>query len=331
MSRKMAGEASAEELEELEQLLRQRPDALFTMEVISSIWQPQQQGSSDADAAFHQRWGLLQEEPPRQRRLWPRLAAAAAVLLLAGSFAWWQWGRELRKEAVVQKSEISTRNGSRSRIKLPDGTLVLLNSGSSLVYDDEMNKQKVRQVEVIGEAYFDVAKDPERPFVIRTEKLHIHVLGTTFNVRAYPEDRYAEATLIRGSIEVILPEQSNRKILLQPKQKLTVFNKAREGKPATPELFTVAALEPIPVADTMVFAETGWVENRLTFRNERFEELAQKMERWYNVKFEFEKPALKEFRLTGALAGESMEQALKAMQLIHSFHYRLTRNSVIIY
>ncbi len=332
MSRKIAGEATPEELEELEQLTRRHPEERFTMEVMGSLWPapPRDDADAEAEEAFRHQWGMLDEteaQPARQRKLWPWMTAAATVLLMLGSFSWLHWGK--KEEAPLAErehiSEVHARYGARTRITLPDGSVVMLNSGSKLVYDNDMNKRSVREVQVSGEAYFDVAKDAERPFVIETPKLRIHVLGTAFNVRAYPDERFAEATLIRGSIEVLLPGQANRKILLEPKQKLTIFNRPAGNQPQGPEVFSVSALEPLPVEDTAVYVETGWVQNRLTFRDESFEELTKRLQRWYNVKFRFEREELKDFRLTGAFAGESLEEALKAMQLIHPFRYRITR------
>ncbi len=128
------------------------------------------------------------------------------------------------KTAIArQVNEISTRPGSKSKVELPDGSVVWLNAGSTLTYDKDFGKEN-RAVTLIGEGFFDVTKNKEKPFIISTESISIKVLGTVFNVKAYKEDKQTETSLIHGSIEVTIKNRPNDKIILSPSEKLIVEN-----------------------------------------------------------------------------------------------------------
>ena len=115
------------------------------------------------------------------------------------------------------------RQGSRTHLTLPDGTMVWLNAGSRLSYGKNYNTA-TREVNLTGEAFFDVAHNTQKPFLIHTARIDVQVLGTSFNVKSYPTDRTTEATLIRGSIEVSIKDRPSEKIILRPDEKLVVAN-----------------------------------------------------------------------------------------------------------
>ena len=121
------------------------------------------------------------------------------------------------------KSEISTRYGSRTKLLLPDSTQVWLNSGSKLSYNKTYGNG-TREVTLSGEAYFDVVKNPAHPFIIHTVNIDIKVLGTAFNVKSFPGEKNTETSLIRGSIEVTFKNRPSEKIILKPNEKLITAN-----------------------------------------------------------------------------------------------------------
>ncbi len=169
-------------------------------------------------------------------------------------------------------NEISTRNGSKSHLVLPDGTLVWLNAGSRIVYDKNFGAA-LREVSLTGEAFFDVARNAEKPFLIHTARIDIKVLGTRFNVRSYPTDQTTEATLIRGSIEVSIKDRPSEKIILKPNEKLVVANDdstlhrnvaGRSGVNTGESLVNIRKPTFEPVTCDVV--ETSWVVNKLIFQ-----------------------------------------------------------------
>jgi ferric-dicitrate binding protein FerR (iron transport regulator) len=251
-----------------------------------------------------------------------------------------------RMVANGDKSEISTRYGSRTKLLLPDSTQVWLNSGSKLTYDKTYGNG-TREVSLSGEAYFDVVKNPTHPFVIHTVNIDIKVLGTAFNVKSFPNEKNTETSLIRGSIEVTFKNRPSEKIILKPNEKLITANEEpvkdsaqkeaqqEKSKPATAKeaarqdpLVMVSHLTYEPHDGTIV--ETSWMENKLIFRSETFEELAIKLERWYGISIRFTDEEIKPRRLTGVFENESLQQALEALQLITPFAYKMNKSEVMI-
>jgi len=194
-------------------------------------------------------------------------------------------------------NEIMVSPGTRTKVQLPDGTQVWVNADSKFSYPESF-KGQTREVFLDGEAYFDVVKDPKHPFIVHTSGINIRVLGTAFNVKAYKAEHTIEATLVHGLIEVTKtehPEES--KIILRPHEKL-IFDKFVKEESITKSVsgnaehaeayklpspaITIAPLSKF-IADSAI-KETSWIYNRLSFEDEKFEDLALKIERWFNVK-----------------------------------------------
>ncbi|HEX3023571.1 MAG TPA: FecR domain-containing protein, partial [Chitinophagaceae bacterium] len=237
-------------------------------------------------------------------------------------------------------SEITTKNGSKSYLVLADGTKVWLNAGSKLSYDNDKYGDKLREVSLVGEAFFDVTKNPEKPFIIHTANMDIKVLGTAFNVRCYPNERKTETSLIRGRIEVTLKNRPSEKIYLKPNEKLTLLNdnivtpaiinsKSARNLVEVPEaMVTIGHLTHLNIDSTIV--ETSWVENKLEFRSEAFEDVASKMEKWYGVNINIADEDLKKEHLTGSFETETVEQALLALQYTTKFRFTINKNAITI-
>jgi transmembrane sensor len=368
LSRKLSGEATTAELNELNDLLSVYPDAELPVEVINEYWEiPVEADEEFIEATFHLHTLRLKElghdlevnkqevtgsfnledesftsTGRRKRVLWGSSILAATLLVF---FLIFSRGTDVAPGATkIAESEVRTKNGSRSQITLPDGTQVWLNSDSKLVYDNDNFANGVREVSLTGEAYFDVVKNPARPFIIHTEKINIKVLGTAFNVKAYPEDKQTETSLIRGSIEVTIKNRPNDKIILSPNEKLIVENndvvdRKTKAIPVAGRTELIADTVPPQVsvnkliynpADNSI-VETAWVNNRLVFRDESFEEVALKMERWYNTEIEIQGEELKQLRLNGIFMNETVSQALDALKISFSFKYRQEGQKFIIY
>ena len=226
---------------------------------------------------------------------------------------------------------------------MPDGTKVWVNAGSKLTYDNNYGN-KLREVSLFGEAFFDVVKNSEKPFVIHTLKMDIKVLGTAFNVRCYPNEKKTETSLIRGRIEVTLKDRPNEKIYLSPNEKLTLMDDALVSSDNSTKtnnnkkddrfaqllqpIVAIGHVTTMPVNNTII--ETSWVENKLEFRSETFEEVASKMERWYAVNIFIEGDALKHEHLTGSFETETVEQALTALQYTTKFKFNINKNNITI-
>jgi len=369
IARKLSGEATAEELQELEVLLRQNPDAGYSKEIFHDLWRAQPY--HDRQYAENRYKELVQQmknmgidegrftlddhyindngvEPTRKGRRKNWLMALCAVAMIAVGLAslYYLSGTAANNSELAElnsKNQITTKNGSKTSLVLPDGTKVWLNSGSQLDYDKTYGN-KLREVSLTGEAYFDVVKNPAKPFVIHTKKMDIKVLGTAFNVKCYPGEKTTETSLVRGSIEVTLKDRQE-KIMLKPNEKLVINNDdivarvhgdtragKQENRPAEKiekPIITLSHLTFLPVDSTVI--ETAWVQNRLVFSSETFEDVALKMERWYNVKIEFADESLKEATLTGNFEKETVVEAFNAMQLTTRFLYTVKYDRITVY
>ncbi len=282
-------------------------------------------------------------EPARIRLIRNLIYLSAASVILAflvGNFTGF-FDRSEKQVAVYRVfHEVNVPLGSKSQLTLPDGTKIWLNAGSSLRYPVNFINGP-REVYLEGEAYFDVTRDKSNPFYVKTTEISIRVLGTTFNVKSYREDKTIEATLVSGSIEIETfreKDGSKETIKLAPNQRITlskddrrwsVLENLSESHPGL--------LKPLPVKSILIEkkinpeSEIAWKDKRLVFSNERFDNIIVKMERWYDVKINLADEQLKEYRYTGTFQDETIEQALEALRLATSFKYTINKNEIKIY
>ena len=357
IAKKLAGEASVHELEELENTLRQHPELHYSLQTISDLWFHSLPVTEDASQAFERHLdrmkaqGIEMEPADNQevvefeeatgRFKWLKWMAMTLVVFVAGWYFFMKEtnpGSSKSAPTLALNSEVSTKNGSRSKIMLPDGTQVWLNAGSKLTYGKEFGNS-LREVTLTGEAYFDVVKDSSRPFLIHARNVDIRVLGTAFNVKSYPGDKTTETSLIRGSVEVSIKNRPKEKIILKPNEKLVVNSELDSivAKPSQPKVARTIRNAPQVVLDQVnyhekeqVIVETSWVENILIFDAETFAELAPKLERWYGVKIIFTAQDIQNIRLTGSFKGESLQTALKGLKITANFNYTIKNDTVII-
>lgn len=279
-----------------------------------------------------------------------KLAIAASFILMVVAGVWWMNAKD--NVSDQNKNIVSTKNGSKSRIQLPDGTVVWLNAGSKILYNAAYNKTS-REIQLTGEAFFEVVHDASRPFIIHTRVMNIKVLGTIFNVKAYPNDKVTETSLIKGSIEVSFPGRNTKNIILKPNEKITVVNDGKnlnakvnsandfidgndEFSPAdtegdAPEV-TVSNLT-YQTADSAI-AETAWaLKSELIFRSRSFKDLSKDMERWFNVTIQFADKNISEVKFTGLFSTETITEALAELQLSYHFKYKMDKynNLITIY
>lgn len=240
---------------------------------------------------------------------------------------------------IPQLSEVITREGSRTNVYLPDGTRVWLNAASKITYARDFGGERTasREVTLSGEAFFDVTHNSAKPFVIHTTRIDIKVLGTSFNVKSYPKEKTTEAVLVKGSIEVEIHNKANKKVILKPNEKLIVDNvdsitlqPHRTLRPAT-NLMEVTILKPSYEPTTGAMIETSWIDNKLIFRDETFDDLARKMQRWYGITIRFAKPELEQLQFTGSFQQETIKQALDALKLTANFNYSIQEKQIDIY
>ncbi len=340
IGKKLSGDASPGELRALADWEALHPEAAALEAFVQSL-EPREttfvQLESGAEL-LEKGWSAVSRQlapviTPRRHtvRNWAVAAGVAALMALG----WWGIARYKGPAVIAQQhqSQVSTRHGSKTKIELPDGTRVWLNAGSKLTYADDFAMGN-REVHLSGEAYFEVTGDAGHPLVVHTPAMQITVLGTCFNVKAYKEDLWAEATLLNGKIAVTLPDHAAAPVVLRPLEKLTVDQLGRfvtsSIAPAatSPKAVPVAALHN-PVPDSVV-TDTAWISNHLQFKKEPFDDVMRKLERWYNVTIIVQQEGLHNELVSGAFTTETVTQALKALQYTTSFHFTMQHDTIMI-
>lgn len=352
LARQFAGEATLKEVQELEYLLAQDPALKRAAGKMLDAWHDR--GKSDMqkalssfakiDAQIQQRGDSATSEPApvyqlsnpsifKKYRI--AIAVAASIVLLAG--AWFVFFNDnIRKPKEIALQEITTPLKSIREIKMPDGSTIWLNEGSKMEYGDEFN-DKIREVWLTGEAYFDVAKNKGKPFIIHANKVNVKVLGTAFNIKSYPGEKNVETSLIRGSVQVTVNDDPSKVYILKPNQKLVV--------PVSDDTMPDSLSVPVhsnnevkyttigKVADNAtdtIIAETSWIDRKLAFYESSFKELAVQLERRYNVSFVFKDKRKEELVFTGVFYKQTLEQALHALSISDPFNYRIQDSTVYI-
>ncbi len=350
IGKKLTGNATPEDIAELDSLMAGRIDTMYPVRELEKTWRAIK-GQSDIKSPLEvdKKWENFKSKLPaessiipirsQKRNAWLWLAASVFVIIVA---AFGLTISDNNYKTNLLTTIIEAPAGSTSQVILPDGSKVWLNAKSKLVYKKHFG-EKFREVTLIGEAFFDVVKDPQHPFIVNTASLHLRVLGTAFNVRSFANDKTSEAALVRGSIEVTLVNNPDTKITLKPSQKIIVRNVIDDVvvKPvvpiASPNSATVKEIPLITLsnihykeADPLP-EEVQWIEKKLVFTSENFDDLAMRMERYYNVTIEFEDETAKDIVLSGSFKEENINEAMKALQLTSNFKYKTANNKITIY
>lgn len=243
------------------------------------------------------------------RRSFMRIAACAAVVsTIAVSLFYWNENRLLTK---YNDMTVEVGQGQKSDISLPDGTLVHLNADSKLCYGSNFNG-KQRQVELIGEAYFDVAKDTRSPFIVKAGDIQVRALGTSFNVHAYPDDENITTYLAEGSVII---SSSTQSLNLSPGE-VAVYSLKKNRMIKKKE-------------DDRLFI--AWMNNEMVFNDEPILNIIKLLERNYNVKFEIKSDRLNSITFTGTLKNASLQSTLYALQFTSSISYKKKDDVIELY
>jgi ferric-dicitrate binding protein FerR (iron transport regulator) len=238
----------------------------------------------------------------------------AAVLVLSVIFASTyqmvvQPVSSVKKETVVFQ-EVRAAFGTQTRLELPDGTMVSLNSGSTLKFPTTFVNSKTRLVYLSGEGNFKVAKNTQQPFVVDINKLQVRVLGTTFNVDAYPGNTAITIALVEGKI--LLQQNNNNKTsdLMEMKPNQVACYRKSDNK-----------IEWKKESDLTKY--TAWTNGKIVFSNDPVNTVVQKLQNWYNVDIQVVDKKLDNYRFTGTFIDEPLEQVLSMLNLTSQMEYKI--------
>ncbi len=258
---------------------------------------------------------IQQRETPFYKRKYVRFAAMIAVTAGAA------WALVFNTIQTTKNTALSPVTVARAEpttpanrfITLPDGSSVVLHGDSHLEYDAGFKNGK-REVTLTGEAYFDVAHNPESPFIIYSGKVKTTVLGTSFNIKAWPGQKDITVSVTRGKVKV---EDEEQLIAVLTEDKQIVYNT---------ETLTAAKEETLNTADAIV-----WVQADMTFDEIPLGILAEQIGIRYGIQVTFENQGLKQCPITGRFSGtETLEEVLRILTATSNTRYTLTGQEVLI-
>lgn len=348
-TRVLTGDASVEEKEYLLKWIEEseyNKKLFFEMKDIWDVSHASTDGRFNSDTSWemfkrqidiHEAEGIKK----KNRQIFRSFLKIASIVIISISLSWLAFSLSYYRASLFAKNEIITPKGSKTQIMLPDGTKVWLNSGSNLTYYSDYNKQK-REVVLSGEAFFEVIKNPDKPFVVKTGKINIKAYGTSFNVKSYPSDLFVETTLLNGKVTIEQVATKKTLAILKPNQKSIFYkenigpnlikilklNKQENSKDSIIEINTD---ENILLTQTNTETVTAWKEQKLYFSSETFDEIATKLERWYGVNIHLQSDELLNERFTGKFThNEPLVQVLEAIKITTPISYSIKLNDVYI-
>ncbi|RIJ50607.1 DUF4974 domain-containing protein [Maribellus luteus] len=310
--RLFSGEATPGEKRQVGEWLNQNNENRKLYTDLQEIWLSGGSYSEyNQQDAMEQFFGRIRKKKARIYRINELIKYAAIVMLLISLPVFYYLGKEsLHSEDTY--TTITCALGDKSTVVLPDSSLVYLNSGSKLVFNTNFRGES-RSVWLEGEGYFSVTKNTGIPFIVKASDVTIEVLGTEFNLKAYPGEKEIVATLVEGSVNMAGKSQQ---IIMKPFQKVVYSTADSKMK-----LFSLNDITP----------ETEWKEGRLAFRNESLAELELKLERWFDVDIEFADEEVKSRRFTGILERESILETISYFGTSKYVGYRIEDNKITFY
>lgn len=284
-------------------------------------WLIEPEGEAEKDGALRRVWDSIAEEAapelghswasvkmkagikPRRFYLRPRLIRRVACILLPFAIAFAGYRIFFNEPHVTV---VVTQNSEQRYVLLPDQSEVWLNNGSRISYPDGF-KDSVRQITLSGEAYFRVAKDQAKPFIVRTEDMSIRALGTEFNVQAYPADSRSVATLSCGKVRVLVTTggEGDETFLLEPRQQV-VYNKEKRQA----------------VVDTVEEATAVWKVGQLVFSEATLPDMVNELQRRFDVTIDYrDLDASADLYTVKFTDHENITQVLEVLQDVVGFQY----------
>ena len=240
-----------------------------------------------------------------------RIAAFILLPLMLSIGVYYFTKKSTLSDLAKNQYSIETSNGERTRLVLPDGTRVIVSANTTFTYPATFGKQS-REVSLSGEAYFDVTHNTGLPFVVKSKDVSIKVLGTKFNVYAYPRENYFEASLVEGKIQAYAERNKKKIMTLLPNEKVR-YNYANETFEKT---------------TTDLQVETAWTRGDLYFQSETLLSILPKLERYYGVKFDIN-GQLPNTVLTASYHETDVNEILRNLAIHYRFSY--TKNGEIIH
>jgi ferric-dicitrate binding protein FerR (iron transport regulator) len=329
LTKYIAGEAAPEEVQSIERWLEESPDHLEMMNKLEKIWDlASEEESGGVLFNTNQDWAVLQSrieddnllaENRTQARgsifglntTWSIAVRVAAIFLLAGLFGLYTYKMfytPAPENPAVPLKEITMNPGLRGGVTLSDGTKVYLNSHSKITLPSVFSAD-TREVTLEGEAYFEVAKNPNKPFIIKTKGAIVQVLGTSFVVRSYEGDKTVQTVVEEGVVSFRPANMPINEGVILTKGKLARLNLKNN------------MMETEQVDDLDIYL--SWKDGYLKFKNTTMKEVAKQLERKYAIKVEFDCKKIADLHLTAELKSRSMKNVIQTISNSLDLHYHI--------
>lgn len=271
------------------------------------------------------------DTPKHTSKLYKYIGGVAAAVAILISIYFIRQGADMVKLPVVTEKQarllISSGKAERKTVVLEDGSIITLAKESSIEVRKQFNTDR-RELWLKGEALFDVKHDASRPFIVYTPFDQVRVLGTTFNVKAYPDDQTMETSLIKGSVQVSSTQYAGYSVTLKPNQKLTSTKATDVIADHNPKShFVVSAIKNISSKELP--AELKWVSTRLVIDNQPLSVIANKLQDWYGIEILID-DKVKDYRYSGVFENETLMKTLEALQLSYPFTFKMEQDRIII-
>jgi len=307
----LSNSATADEMKKLDEWIASNEDFHDWLEnqVDNSSAEMDAEKQADILAKIHEKIAVQSKQKFVLPGWAKTVAAVALIVLMAVSAAIYFRSNQPN---MIQYAEIGALRGQKASVTLPDGTKITLNSESTLKYSTNYN-QSDRAVELVGEAYFEVAKNKKIPFVVKAGKLEIEAKGTAFNIKAYPTDNSISTTLTEGKIEVKTPLDVLNMI---PNERMEYNN--------TDQTFRKLTL-------TDAVGSIGWLNDELSFENATLAEVVANFSRIYNIDIQFASESIKEQRFTGKINNNSLLSVLRIISFTSPIRFEQKDSVVILY
>ncbi len=235
---------------------------------------------------------------------WKVAASVAAVLALTSILS------QVLYFSDNTRVELVAEAGQRTEAVLPDGSKVWLNNCSKLVYEQRFGR--LRKVSVEGEVFFDVSKDKTSPFYVETEGMDVKVTGTQFNVRNYPDESKVEVTLTEGAVNIMTSR--GQKARMSPGETICMAKESGLLKKSSADMF----------------GTTAWRDGVLVFKNTNFDQLIIRLERWYNIRIEYDPDEFSGIHYSGTIRDLRLDQVFDFINMTVPLDVQMNANHIVL-
>lgn len=316
----LTGTASVAESEEVELWAKENEKNSNTLDKLKEIWQEKSPAYTQANSEdkIDNIWdkGIKKNNASKSVSK-PFLKYAASILLFFGFLSSIYYfipvNNDTKEEKLTKYTVRSNPPGQKSKLTLPDGSIVYLNCSSSIKYIVGFEGEE-RKVELIGEAYFEVASNAEKPFIVESNRLATKALGTIFNINAYPDCELTRISLLEGKVEIQNPSTDINSILLTAGKELQVNTKTNT--------YTESTFDPHLVV--------AWKEGALAFKNSDFNTVKLNLERWFGVDIHVKGKKPEDWSVTTVYKGQTLKNILMDLQYSKKFAYEINDDQIII-